>query len=101
MLSLPPLRGEVRGYLVKAVARLRLPGSTPDPMWQDAQASRLWLYRILGFATSGPRNSVVWEMSRLPYSSVASSVARRIGSGVSVARPRASDAATMIAPITQ
>ena len=71
MVSLPPLRGEIRGYLLNAVARLRFPGSTPAPMWQEAQASLLSMWRILGSATSGPMYSEVCEIRRLPYSSVA------------------------------
>src|SRR5579872_6724354 len=70
MVSLPPVRGEIRGYFVKAVARLRLPGSNPAPMWQEAQASRLFMWRILASATSGPIYSGVCEMRRRPYSSV-------------------------------
>src|SRR6185295_19796972 len=70
MVSLPPLRGEIRGYFVNAVARLRLPGSTPAPMWQEAQARRLSMCRVLASATSGPIYSGVCEMSRRPYSSV-------------------------------
>src|SRR5665213_1170767 len=68
--SLAPLRGEIRGYLLNAVARLRLPGSRPAPIWQEAQARRLSMWRILASATSGPKYSEVCEMSRRPYSSV-------------------------------
>src|ERR1019366_9297356 len=100
MVSLAPLRGEIRGYFVNAVARLRLPGSRPAPMWQEAQASRLSMCRILASATSGPIYSEVCEMSRRPYSSVVE-VAEGDAPGPLEVRetlPKAMVAATEIAP---
>src|ERR1019366_1626928 len=100
MVALPPLRGEMRGYLLKAVARLRFPGSTPAPMWQEAQASLLSMWRILGSATSGPIYSEVCAISRFPYSSVApmevdEDAARSAGKEI---LPNARVAATVIKP---
>src|ERR1019366_10639149 len=100
MVSLPPLRGEMRGYLLKAVARLRFPGSTPAPMWQEAQANLLSMWRILGSATSGPMYSEVCEIRRLPYSSVAPMEAEEdaVRSAGEEILAKASVAATVIKP---
>src|SRR5512146_2701496 len=84
-----------------AAARLRSPGSAPAPMWQDAQARRPSVYRILGSATSGPSTSVVCAMSRFPYSSVAATaVPVTPARGMrDPPRPQARVAATVITPI--
>src|SRR5579871_64185 len=98
MVSFAPLRGEMRGYLVKAVARLRLPGSAPAPMWQEAHASLLFMCLIFGSGTSGPRYSEVCAIRRLPYSSVAPAAVRIGRPGVAETLPNASVPAIEISP---